>query len=155
MRTLFRLIAALFTRMLGVDEEAERADMHLSNHALGLALAAILAVFLLIARYISTDQWFNLIFAAAFLLAAIGILLCYKNQRIYVISDEEFVYSTMFGRRKNYRFDQITAIRKNRDSLTLFVGDGKVHIESSAVMSERLRQLIIREFEKGASDTEE
>ena len=154
MRTLFRLIAALFTRMLGVDEEAERADMHLSNHALGLALAAILAVFLLIARYISTSQWFNLVFAAAFLLIAIGILLCYKNQRIYVISDEKFVYSTMFGRKKIYRFDQITAIRKNRDSLTLIVGDGKVNIESSAVMSERLRRLIIREFEKGASDTE-
>ena len=148
MRTLLRLIAGLITRLLGVDEEAERADMHLSNHALGLAGAALLAVFILVARYIYTKEWFYLVLGVAFLLCCIGILLCYRNQRIYVLSDEEFQYSTFFGNKKIYRFDEITALRKNRDSLTLFLGKSKVHIESSAVMSDKLRALIIEQFKK-------
>ena len=148
MRTLFRLIADIFSRLLGIDEEAEKADMHLSTRALGLALSAFVAFFVLIARYITTDEWFYIVLGIIFLFIFIGILLCYKNQRIYIISDEEFVYSTMFGKKKTYRFDQIIALRKNHDSLTLFVGDGKVHIESSAVMSDRLKKLIIQEFQK-------
>ncbi len=148
MGTIFRAIAAVIARLLGVDEDAEKADMHLSNRALGLALSAFLAVFVLVARYIITKEWFYLILAAAFLFVFLGILLCYKNQRIYVISDEEFSYTTFLGNKKIYRFDEITALRKNRDSLTLFVGGGKVHIESSAVMSDRLKKLIINSFEK-------
>jgi hypothetical protein len=148
MRTLFRLIADIFSRMLGIDEEAEKADMHLSTRALGLALSSFLATFVLVARYISTKEWFYLVLGAGFLIIFIGILLCYKNQRIYIISDEEFIYSTMFGKKKTYRFEQIIALRKNRDSLTLFVGGDKVHIESSAVLSDRLKKLIIQEFQK-------
>ena len=115
---------------------------------LGLGLSALVAFFVLIARYITTDEWFYIVLGIIFLFIFIGILLCSKNQRIYIISDEEFVYSTMFGKKKTYRFDQIIALRKNHDSLTLFVGDGKVHIESSAVMSDRLKKLIIQEFQK-------
>ena len=148
MRTLFRLIADIFSRMLGIDEEAEKADMHLSTRALGLALSSFLATFVLVAMYISTKEWFYLVLGAGFLIIFIGILLCYKNQRIYIISDEEFIYSTMFGKKKTYRFEQIIALRKNRDSLTLFVGGDKVHIESSAVLSDRLKKLIIQEFQK-------
>ena len=65
-----------------------------------------------------------------------------------MLSDEEFQYSTFLGNKKIYRFDQITALRKNRDSLTLFLGKNKVHIESSAVMSDRLKALIIEQFKK-------
>lgn len=148
MKTIFRLIAALITRLLGVDEEAERADMHLSNHSLGLAGASFIYVFVLVAIYINTKEWFYLVLGGVFLLCFIGILLCYKNQRIYVLSDEEFQYSTFLGNKKIYRFDQITALRKNRDSLTLFLGKNKVHIESSAVMSDRLKALIIEQFKK-------
>ena len=104
MRTLFRLIADIFSRLLGIDEEAEKADMHLSTRALGLALSAFVAFFVLIARYITTDEWFYIVLGVGFLLIFLGILLCYKNQRIYVISDEEFIYSTMFGNKKTYRF---------------------------------------------------
>ena len=155
MRTLLRFIAEIFSRLLGIDEEAEKADMHLPTRMLGLGLSALVAFFVLIARYITTDEWFYIVLGIFFLFIFIGILLCYKNQRIYIISDEEFVYSTMFGKKKTYRFDQIIALRKNHDSLTLFVGGGKVHIESSAVMSDRLKKLIIQEFEKKSLERNE
>lgn len=152
MSVLLKVIAAVITRLLGIDEEAEKADMHLSNRALALSLTSVLAVFILIARFFTTDDWVYLIFAAAFLLIAIFILLCYRNQRIYILSDEEFQYTTFLGNKKIYKFDDITALRKNRDSLTLFVGKNKVHIESSAVLSERLKALIIKQFKKEKSD---
>lgn len=55
-----------------------------------------------------------------------------------MISDEEFEYTTFLGKTHRYAFRDITALRKNQDSLTLFVGKNKVHIESMAVLSERL-----------------
>ena len=148
MRTLLRLIAGFITRLLGVDDEAERADMHLSNHHLGLAGTSFLAVFILIARYIYTGEWFYIVLGVVFLLCCIGILLCYRNQRIYILSDEEFQYSTFLGNKKIYRFDEITALRKNKDSLTLFLGKSKVHTEANAVLSDRLKALIIEQFKR-------
>ena len=80
----------------------------------------------------------------------IAALLCWKNQSIHVLSDEVFTYTTMFGKTKTYRFRDIQGLRKNQDSLTLFVAGEKVHIESMAILSERLVMRINRELEKKA-----
>ena len=69
-------------------------------------------------------------------------LLCWRNQTIHVISDEEFTYTTMFGNTKTYAFSDIQGLRRNQDSMTLFVKNEKVHIESMAVMTKRLVDLI-------------
>ena len=44
----------------------------------------------------------------------------------------------MFGNTTTYSFADIQGLRKNQDSMTLFVAGKKVHIESMAVLSERL-----------------
>ena len=148
MRLFLKTIGVLFEKMIGIDEKAREADMHLPGRMLGMALASLLAVFLLIGRYIFVKEIMYLILAAGFLFIFIGITLCYRNQRIYILSEEEFQYSTFLGNKKVYRFDQIKALRKNHDSLTLFVADGKVHIESSAVLSDRLKAKIINSFKE-------
>jgi len=80
----------------------------------------------------------------AIIVAALGIVLgvfavlCWKNQSIHIISDEQFTYTTMFGRTYTYNFSDIQGLRRNQDSMTLFVADKKVHIESMAVISDRL-----------------
>ena len=148
MRLFLKTIGVLFEKMIGIDEETRKADMHLPERMLGMALASLLAVFLLIGRYIFVKEIMYLILAAAFLFIFIGITLCYRNQRIYILSEEEFQYSTFLGNKRVYRFDQIKALRKNHDSLTLFVADGKVHIESSAVLSDRLKAKIIDSFKE-------
>ena len=76
------------------------------------------------------------------ILLGIVELMCWKNQSIRVVSDEEFEYTTFLGNTHRYAFRDITALRKNKDSLTLFVGKNKVHMESMAVISERLAKLI-------------
>lgn len=66
-------------------------------------------------------------------------LLCWSNQTIHIVSDDVFVYTTFLGNRKECRFSDISNLRINNDSFTLFVGEQKVHIESCAIMSDRLK----------------
>ena len=77
----------------------------------------------------------------------VSAVLCWKNQWVSVINDSEFVYSTMFGKRITYRFDDITDIKQNADSLTLILKTGKVHIESCAVISPAFSEKIISRLE--------
>ena len=80
----------------------------------------------------------------AIICAVLGIglgileLLCWRNQSIHIISEEQFTYTTMFGNTYTYSFSDIQGLRKNQDSMTLFVAGKKVHIESMAVLSQRL-----------------
>ncbi len=69
----------------------------------------------------------------------ISAILCWKNQWIRILNGAEFEYSTMFGNRTVFQFSQVTGIRRNKDSWTLFVGSRKIHIESCAVISDALR----------------
>lgn len=69
--------------------------------------------------------------------------------RSRMLTDEVFEYTTFLGNTYTYYFRDITGLRRNQDSLTLFVGCKKVHIESSAVMSERLVSLINHSLNRG------
>lgn len=137
----FRLLTLLITKLLGVDEEAKKADMHLPEWIAGFGLASILGGFILVALSIIGENIPFLIFGIIFFVIAPFALLCYKNQRIYILSEDEFEYSTFLGNKKIYKFANIKKLRANKDSMTMFIDDGelhKVHIESSAVMSQRL-----------------
>lgn len=158
MRLFLRTIGVLFERMIGIDEKARSADMHLPERMLGLSLSSLLAVFLLVARYIYVEEIVYLILAAVFLFIFVGILLCYRNQRIYVLSDEEFLYSTFLGNKHTYKFSDIEMIKGHKDSMTMYVHKGeklcKVHIEASAVLSKRLADLINKSLAEATSRKE-
>lgn len=139
-----KIIAKFIELILGkrnTDGEP-RADMYLTNKVLSVGLVLIaFGIALAVSFYITMVPW--KIFAAV--LAAvlgIGAIMCWRNQTIKIISDEKFVYTTFLGNRHEYYFSDITAIRRNRDSTTLFLGKNKVHIESNAVLSDRLVNLI-------------
>lgn len=144
----FRILTLIITKLLGVDKEAEKADMHLPVKVAAFGLALILGGFVLSAAFIFTKEIYLLVFGIICFGLAPFTLLCYKNQRIFVISDEEFEYSTMFGRKTVYKFADIKSLRANQDSMTLFVADGKVHIESSAILSQRFMDLINTSLEE-------
>lgn len=144
----FKLLTLLITKMLGLDEEAEGADMHLPVWIAGFGFALVLAFFFCTALFIVNRNIALLAAALLMIVLAIAAFMCYKNQRIYVLSDEEFQYSTFTGKKTVYKFSDIKGLRKNSDSMTLFVADGKVHIESAAIMSERLVSLINLALEK-------
>ena len=145
-----KLLVKAVEKILGMtgSGDAPRADMYLPERLLAMALVAlaggtacgIFAIF-------SHATW---AIVCTVLGIALGILalLCWKNQSIHVISDEQFTYTTMFGNTYTYSFADIQGLRKNQDSMTLFVAGKKVHIDSMAVLSERLIGLINQALQK-------
>ena len=126
--------------------DVPRADMFLSERLLAGAL--VMAVGGIGCGVVCIFKFhIGLVIAAPLLLIlAVGAFLCWRNQTIHVIDADTFVYTTFLGNRKVYHFSDITQMRRNRDSYTLYVGNDKVHIDSMALLSERLVALIDARF---------
>jgi len=88
------------------------------------------------------------VFAAVLVLVGVAAIICWKNQTIHMLPNDTFVYSTLFGNKTVYRFDEIKRIKYSSDSITLLVGDGKVHIESIALVSKRLEERIHKQLQE-------
>lgn len=115
-----------------------RADMYLPDYVMGIGLVMfVIAMGFIVAFVFKHAVWMAAI-AVCSILIGIAALMCWKNQMIRIISDEKFEYTTFLGNKYTYRFDEITKIRKNSDSLTVFVRDKKVHIENCAIISNEL-----------------
>ena len=87
-------------------------------------------------------DFIGIMIALAALFGGIAASMAWKNQSIRILNTEQFVYRTFLGNEHIYRFQDITHMRTNTDSSTLFLKDGKIHIERCAVMSERLARRI-------------
>lgn len=108
------------------------------------AFGIVLVLGALVFLYSSLKNPYLLIGAVLCLGLGIAAILCWKNQWIEVIDDHSFVYSTMFGKQTKYHTSQIVDLKQNADSMTLVLDSGKVHIESCAIMSERLIEMITK-----------
>lgn len=147
-----KLLVKVVEKILGMSGSGDgpRADMYLPERLLAMALVflaggtacGIFAIF-------SPATW-AIVCAVLGLGLGVAELLCWKNQSIHVISDEQFTYTTMFGNTYTYSFADIQGLRKNQDSMTLFVAGKKVHIESMAVLSQRLIDCINQALQKTA-----
>ena len=145
-----KLLLKAVEKILGVTyrDGTPRADMYLPERLLAMALILLAggtacAVF----AAISHAVW-AIVCAVLGLVFGLAAVLCWKNQAIHVISEEQFTYTTMFGNTHTYSFSDIQGLRKNQDSMTLLVAGKKVHIESMAVLSDRLVNSINRELQK-------
>lgn len=141
---IIMIILRALERLLNIKfgDKNPRADMCLPVFVLALGLFLIIgsAVGIVVALIKS-----ELIIAALLLITvALGVLaiLCWRNQKINVLSDEMFEYTTFLGKTYTYNFSEITHLKKNSDSFTLYLGDKKVHIEATALLSDRLVDLI-------------
>ena len=122
--------------------EKPRADMYLPDWVKWLGVFVdVLAVALLI-LVVTTKIWEAIILSALFGGLGIAAYLCWRNQKIVILDDKTFEYTTFLGKTTRYDFCDIKQLKPNSDSLTLFVGDGKVHIESCAIMSSELIEKI-------------
>lgn len=144
-----RIIVKAVEKLFGMAEisEGHRADMYMPDRLLAMSIvffAGGLASIVL--AIINSVNW--VIGIVIGLILGASAFLCWKNQSIHIISDEQFTYTTMFGNTRTYYFSDIKGIRLNQDSITLFVADDKVHIESMAVLSDRLIDRINKESEK-------
>jgi len=119
-----------------------RADMFLPNWLNGMGILSDgIAVAALVSALV-TKQWWLFILFLLFGVIGIAAYLCWKNQTIRILDNDTFEYTTFLGKTFRYRFSEIRNLRVNTDSLTLFVADGKVHIESIVVISKELMDKI-------------
>ena len=140
----FRLIVMLVEKVLGVSiaDDQPRADMYLPEKLLAFAIVLLAAGSGLgIASFFQQELWMSLCEVGGIGMGILA-LLCWKNQTIRVISDTHFEYTTFLGNTYTYAFKDITGLRQNKDSMTLFVGSNKVHMESMAIISQRLADAI-------------
>lgn len=121
-----------------MKNEEKKADMYLPTWVLGTGIFfAVCAVAATIIAFVIGNMAI-LLCDIPFLLIFVAAYLCWKNQKIRILDDLTFEYSTMFGNRKTYAFSQITQVKQNPDSYTVFADGDKKHIEACAVLSERL-----------------
>lgn len=140
LKQFIRFAEALLGKAINEDEP--RADMYLPLKALIEAFVFIIAaVALLVYGLINAVIW-ALAVGAALLILGIVMFLCWRNQSITVLTSEHFEYKTFLGNKKTYRFGDITRLRKNSDSMTLFVAGDKLHMEAMAIISDRLAEAI-------------
>ncbi|MBQ2705153.1 MAG: DUF4375 domain-containing protein [Clostridia bacterium] len=140
LKILVKIIEKLFGMM--PEDDQPRADMFLPDRLLAMALVflaggaicAIIAVF-------KFAIW-AIVCAVLGIVLGVFAVLCWKNQSIHIISNDQFTYTTMFGNTYTYSFSDIQGLRRNQDSMTLFVASKKVHIEAMAIISDRLIERI-------------
>ena len=139
-----KILVKLIEKILGAtyQDDQPRADMYLPERLLAMALVMLGGGSACVIWSILSPGPYAIVFAVLGICVGIAMLLCWKNQTIHVISDEQFTYTTMFGKTFTCNFCDIQGLRKNQDSMTLFVAGSKVHIVSMAILSERLVNLI-------------
>ena len=110
-----RICDALFDKLFHAADRTTkaRADMYLPNRL--LAMAVLLFLVGVVCAVVCFFNFITGVAATAAICIVLGIfaLLCWKNQKIHVISDYEFTYTTMFGNVRTYFFSEIKRLRKN------------------------------------------
>ena len=138
-----RILETIESFFLKKDKDGNpRADVYISSFLLVFGLFLIVGgVGIAIVLFFHFNIWIIVGSICCILLGVLAIM-CWKNQTLRVISEEEFEYTTFWGNTYECRFKDITAIKYNNDSTTIFVGNKKIHIESIAVVSDRFSDLL-------------
>ena len=145
----FRALVYFISKMLGevIDENTPRADMYLPTKVLSLGIVLIIGSIFAGIIFFIKHSFVCLFLWVIFACIGCAAILSYKNQKIIMINEMLFEYTTFLGNTYTYEFTQITGARQNSDSITVFLGNKKVHIESCAIISERLADAINSKLE--------
>ncbi len=149
-----KILVKIAEKLLGmtIDEDTPRADMYLPERLLAMGLVMLAGGTACAVGFAMGGAPWMIACAVGGLGFGLGALLCYRNQSIRMISQSQFAYTTFLGNTYTYAFSQIQGLRRNQDSMTLFVAGKKVHIESMAILSDRLVDAINRELAKKAEE---
>ena len=150
-----KIITKIVEILLGMQsgDETPRADMYLPERALAMAIVMLAGAVAATAWYFVKGGIAAVVIAVGALAFGVTQLMCWRNQKIRILDSERFEYTTFLGNTRQYAFKDITGLRKNSDSMTLFVGGDKVHMESMAVISDKLAERINQQLQKLHSET--
>lgn len=128
------------------SEDEPRADMFLPLWVLAFGLFSLVCGIASAVYAAATAETAMAVFALIFFIAAVLLTLAWRNQTARMLSDDEFEYKTFLGNTRRYSFSQITQLKQNPDSCTLFVGKEKIHIETCAILTDRFIERINRQL---------
>ena len=142
------LLSAIAERVLGepYSRDEPRADMYLPLWIFGLGLFLLVCCIAAAVCAVAIPSVAAAIAALVCFILAAAATLCWKNQSARMLSDDEFEYKTFLGHTRRYSFSQITQLKQNPDSCTLFVGKEKIHIETCAILTDRFIERINRQL---------
>ena len=131
-----------------VDDKA-RADMFLPVWLLMFGImSCVMGALMLIIFLFNRLPFVPFIFALTLLATGIFLILLWKNHSIRILSEDTFEFKNFYGSKRVYRFSDIKTMRKGIDCKVLIVGDAKISIDSSAILSEELKNRIQTQLDK-------
>lgn len=146
----FRLLVTLGEWILKEElpEDRPRADLYLPLWMLALGLGLnIWGIFM----GVLTAQKFTpagLLLCVAGIVTGIAAILYWRNQTIRILTPDTFQYTNPLGRKRVYRFADIRGVKRNKDSMTLILTNGKVPTESIAILTPNLADSINRQLKE-------
>lgn len=144
----FRPLVILGEWILGreLPEDRPRSDLYLPLWMLALGIGLnIWGIFM----GVLTVQKFTpagLLLCIAGIVIGIAAILYWRNQTVEILTPDTFRYTNPLGRQKIYRFADIRGVKRNKDSMTLILTNGKVPIESIAILTQNLADSINRQL---------
>lgn len=111
-------------------EETEKGKVHLPRvfMPIGGAVAVVFLILTIITYFNDEPLWVSLI---GFSLSFLGLLLIIGFINCRISYDEEgFAYKTIFGRKLEYTYSQVTGIRKNMNETYIYVGKRKLLVDA-------------------------
>lgn len=125
-----------------LSEEKDRADLYLPLWMLGFGIGLILGGIFIGVLTVRAFTPSGVLLCVTFTFIGIAAIVCWRNQTVEILSPDTFRYTNPLGRQKVYRFADIRGIKRNKDSMTLLLTNGKVPIEFIAVITLRLAERI-------------
>lgn len=144
----FNELKRLAKDALGLDDKSKSADMRLPERILAFSFLILLLGLIFLLGFILSMSVALLFMSLFAILMSAFAFLCFKNQKIYIISNEEFLFITIFGKKNQYKFREIIDIEAMQGSKILIFRSESVRIDSSAILSERLKELLNNELAK-------
>ena len=89
---------------------------------------------------LAVGKFFVAIPGVGCMLFGAAAMLCQLDQKVVSAGEGIYIYSTMFGKKKHFSADDRIGMRYNSDSVTVFLKNGKIHIESLAQISDDFRK---------------
>lgn len=131
-----------------LSEEKDRADLYLPLWMLAFGIALILGGIFMGVLTVRAFTPAGVFLCVTFIVTGVAAILYWRNQTVEILSPDTFRYTNPLGRQKIYRFADIQGVKRNKDSMTLILTNGKVPVESIAIVSPRLAESINRQLEE-------
>ena len=143
-------IHQLIEKVLGIPEHGDspRADLMLPNQILYIGICILVIGILLLISCIFDFSSSKVLAALLVILFAVMTVIWWRNTTITITSTHTFVVSNIFGKTKEFRFDEISGYQRSYNFVEISVGSEKFKIEDTSLMTQRLRTLLNKALNK-------